>query len=49
MAKKKQQAKARTKPQRVTYKDWETSEQLAILEGWARDGLTDEEIATKVG
>ena len=49
MAKKKPQAKARAKPQRVTYKDWETSEQLAILEGWARDGLTDEDIAGKVG
>lgn len=29
--------------------EWLTEEQLLILEGWARDGLTDEQIAENVG
>lgn len=34
---------------RGQYKRWETEEGLAQLEGWARDGLTDEQIAGKIG
>ncbi|MDL2301035.1 helix-turn-helix domain-containing protein [Lachnospiraceae bacterium OttesenSCG-928-D06] len=29
--------------------EWLTDERLVILEGWARDGLTDEQIAENVG
>lgn len=29
--------------------EWLTEERLVILEGWARDGLTDEQIAENVG
>lgn len=28
---------------------WRTKEGLTLLEGWARDGLTDEELAGKMG
>lgn len=31
------------------YKEWLTAEGLLKLEGWARDGLTDEQIAFNVG
>ena len=31
------------------YKYWLTSEGLILLEGWARDGLTDEQIAQNMG
>lgn len=31
------------------YKDWITEEGLTKLEGWARDGLTDEQIASNMG
>lgn len=31
------------------YQKWLESENLIILEGWARDGLTDEQIAKKMG
>lgn len=31
------------------YKEWMSEENLALLEGWARDGLTDEQIAHNVG
>ena len=31
------------------YQEWLTDEGLLLLEGWARDGLTDEEIASKIG
>lgn len=31
------------------YQYWLTSEGLTLLEGWARDGLTDEQIAKKCG
>lgn len=34
---------------RGQYKQWQSSEGLAQLEGWARDGLTDEQIAGKIG
>lgn len=29
--------------------EWMTDDKLVILEGWARDGLTDEQIAANVG
>lgn len=31
------------------YAEWTTKESLLKLEGWARDGLTDEQIAVKIG
>src|SRR5690554_4367555 len=31
------------------YHDWLTEEGLTKLEGWARDGLTDEQIAHNIG
>ena len=31
------------------YQDWLTAEGLTLLEGWARSGLTDEQIAHNVG
>lgn len=31
------------------YQDWLTSDGLLLLEGWARDGLTDAQIADKIG
>lgn len=31
------------------YTDWLTSEGLLKIEGWARDGLTDEQIAKNIG
>lgn len=31
------------------YEYWLTKEGLALLEGWARDGLTDDQIAGKIG
>jgi len=31
------------------YEKWLTAEGLILLEGWARDGLTDEQIAEKIG
>ncbi len=31
------------------YREWLTPEGLVCLEGWARDGLTDEDIAGKIG
>lgn len=31
------------------YADWITSDGLLLLEGWARDGLTDEQIAHNIG
>lgn len=34
---------------RGKYKEYETKEGLLKLEGWARDGLTDEQIAKKIG
>lgn len=33
----------------TTYKDWITKEGLIKIEGWARDGLVNEEIAEKIG
>ena len=34
---------------RASHKDWHSKEQLEKLQGWARDGLTDEQIAEKIG
>ncbi|MGW7932832.1 helix-turn-helix domain-containing protein [Staphylococcus xylosus] len=34
---------------RVSYKDWITKEGLLKIEGWAKDGLTDEQIANNMG
>ena len=31
------------------YKKWQEPEMLVLLEGWARDGLTDEQIAKNMG
>lgn len=31
------------------YAEWTTKESLLKLEGWARDGLTDEQIAARIG
>ncbi|HIX84581.1 MAG TPA: helix-turn-helix domain-containing protein [Candidatus Megamonas gallistercoris] len=31
------------------YKQWLTKEGLLRIQGWARDGLTDEQIASKIG
>lgn len=31
------------------YEDWLTGDGLTLLEGWARDGLTDEQIASNCG
>lgn len=37
------------KRRNVTYKDWITEEGLIKLEGWARDGLINEQIANEIG
>lgn len=34
---------------RVKVTDWITSNNLMVLKGWAREGLTDEQIARKIG
>ena len=31
------------------YQEWLTEDGLTLLEGWAREGLTDEQIAAKAG
>lgn len=31
------------------YEEWLTQEGLLLIEGWARDGLTDEQIAHNIG
>lgn len=31
------------------YQEWLSKDKLILLEGWARDGLTDEQIACKIG
>lgn len=31
------------------YEEWLTDEGLLLIEGWARDGLTDEQIASNMG
>ena len=37
------------KRRHTTYKDWITEDGLIKLEGWARDGLVNEEIAHNIG
>ena len=34
---------------RAKYQEWLEPDKLILLEGWARDGLTDEQIAEKMG
>ena len=34
---------------RTSYKDWLSEDKLLLLEGWARDGLSDEQIAHNIG
>ena len=31
------------------YQEWLEPEKLILIEGWARDGLTDEQIAKNIG
>lgn len=40
---------ARKKRRHTTYKDWITNEGLLQLEGWARDGLINKQIAHNIG
>ena len=34
---------------KTTYKDWEAEEKILLLQGWARNGLTNEQIASNMG
>ena len=34
---------------RTSYKDWLSEDKLLLIEGWARDGLRDEQIAHNIG
>ncbi|HZJ98508.1 MAG TPA: transposase, partial [Tissierellaceae bacterium] len=38
-----------SKHKKGKYRDWITEEGLLLIEGWARDGLVDEEIAKNIG
>lgn len=40
---------AKKKRRNTTYKDWITEEGLIKIEGWARDGLINEQIANEIG
>lgn len=33
---------------KTTYKDWEAEEKILLLQGWARNGLTNEQIASNM-
>lgn len=33
---------------KTTYKDWEAEEKIWLLQGWARNGLTNEQIASNM-
>nr|DAK19568.1 MAG TPA: terminase small subunit [Caudoviricetes sp.] len=33
---------------KTTYKDWEAEEKIVLLQGWARNGLTNEQIASNM-
>ena len=33
---------------KTTYKDWESEEKILLLQGWARNGLTNEQIASNM-
>ena len=34
---------------KAVYEEWRTADRLTLLQGWARDGLTDEQIAHNMG
>lgn len=34
---------------KTTYTDWEVEEKILLLKGWARNGLTNEQIASNMG
>lgn len=34
---------------KTTYTDWEQPERITLLQGWARNGLTNEQIAENMG
>lgn len=34
---------------RITYKDWQSPEKRVLLQGWKRNGLTDQQIAKNIG
>ncbi|WP_207798781.1 hypothetical protein [Veillonella sp. AF36-20BH] len=34
---------------KTTYTDWEAEEKILLLKGWARNGLTNEQIASNMG
>lgn len=40
---------AKKKRRNTTYKDWIAEEGLIKIEGWARDGLINEQIANEIG
>lgn len=46
-AKKQATGSKKARPVRMT--DWETDDKLTLLQGWARNGLTQEQIAKNVG
>lgn len=41
--------KKKKRANRTSYKDWLSEDKLLLLEGWARDGLSDEQIAHNIG
>ena len=45
----KEKTKREAVPLRVNMTDWETEDSLLLLRGWKRDGLTDKQIAEKIG
>lgn len=42
-------SKKRSRRRPTTYKDWITEEGLGKIAGWARDGLTNEQVAQQIG
>ena len=49
MATKAQPKKKSNAGRKGLYKEWLKADSLILLEGWARDGLTDEQIAHNIG
>lgn len=41
--------KKKKRANRTSYKDWLSEDKLLLIEGWARDGLSDEQIAHNIG
>ncbi len=41
--------KIKKRANRTSYKDWLSEDKLLLIEGWARDGLSDEQIAHNIG